>query len=115
MDNDGASAERKQVAFAQLAHDAIDVNGGEPQGICQNELGERTLELGFAAKSDQAQSLGQLQEEVRCALKSAAPSDVHEVLYDHKGTALRHLPGRAHLVHQLAFADRPQIFRRTIS
>jgi hypothetical protein len=30
MDDHGASAEREQVALAQLTHDAIDVNRGEP-------------------------------------------------------------------------------------
>jgi hypothetical protein len=40
----GPSAQGEQVCLAQLTHNAIDVNGDEPQGIRKDEVAERAFE-----------------------------------------------------------------------
>ena len=46
MNADAAPAHGDQSLLAQLPQDAINMDGGQPQGISEHELGQRALELG---------------------------------------------------------------------
>ena len=75
MNHDGALAHRKQLALAQLAQYAVDVNGGQAQRIGEHELAQGALEFGFCGLTDQAQPLGELHEEMGRAFQRAAPAN----------------------------------------
>ena len=80
----GPLSDGEQAPLAQLSQHAVDVNGGEAQGVGDHELAEGAFELGLGGLSDQAQPFGQLHEEVRRALERVAATDADEMLDHHR-------------------------------
>jgi hypothetical protein len=60
------------------------VDGGEAQRVGNDELAERTRELGFRGLAYKAQPLDQLHEKMSCTLDGIAPPNVDKVLDNHR-------------------------------
>ena len=79
-----AIAEGEQLALAQLAQDAVDVDRGEPDGIGEQVLVQGTGEATLRAQAGELQAQPELDQEMRGADQGAASADVHQVLDHHR-------------------------------
>ena len=84
MNADSSLFEGEQSLFAQLTQDAVDVDSAQTQGVAENGLAKRALELCLHCQTHQAESFCKLHEEMRRALGGVAATDVYEV-FDYHG------------------------------
>jgi hypothetical protein len=54
VDRNSALVQCEQAPLAQLAQNAVDVDGGQTQRVGEDELAERAFELGHGRQSHQA-------------------------------------------------------------
>jgi hypothetical protein len=90
-DLDPALLGRDQTLCAKLPQDAIDVHRGQTERVAQILLGRREFELAVGSEIDESEPGLELQQQMGCALESAAPPDVDQVL-DHDRLLERERP-----------------------